>query len=170
VKLRSATAGTLGAVVLLGACASAEAEGFRFEFEYESEHDRRTHQRAHAVSLKPGWQFPADHLINMVEFLVEREQGAHRDADGSRERETKFFLRLRHNGKLAESVSYYIRGGVGRSLGDGRNFTYAYVEPGVNYEINERWEWSAGLRHTSMRSMARLASACASSSRARVSI
>ena len=143
---RTRTAARLGGILLVAVCASANAQGFRFEVEYESERDRRTHDRSHAVTLKPGWEFAADRLINMVEVLIEREQAAHRDADGSRERETKFFVRLRHSGKLAESLSYYIRGGVGRVFSDERDFTYGYAEPGLNYELDDRWEWRIAVR------------------------
>jgi hypothetical protein len=141
------TAAVLAGVLLFAASHPVKAAGFRFEAEYESERDRRTHERSHAVTLKPGWEFAHDRFINLVELLIEREQAAHRDAEGSRERETKFFLRLRHSGNLAQSLSYYVRGGVGRNLGTERDFTYAYVEPGLNYELTDRWEWKLAVRH-----------------------
>ena len=27
-----------------------------------------------------------------------------------------------------------------------RDFNYGYIEPGLNYELNERWEWTLGVR------------------------
>jgi hypothetical protein len=27
-----------------------------------------------------------------------------------------------------------------------RDFDYDYIEPGVDYELNERWEWTLGVR------------------------
>jgi hypothetical protein len=39
-----------------------------------------------------------------------------------------------------------VRGGIGRSSGSDQTFTYAYVEPGLKYELREKWEWLFGFR------------------------
>jgi hypothetical protein len=135
---------------LLGvcACASAYAEGPRLSLELETERDRRSGIRSYAVSAKPGWEFSRGSPINLVELLVERSEDAERDELGFRERETKLFLRIRHVGQLTAKATYYIRGGVGRNLNNERDFTYANVEPGLKYELTDRWEWSFGVRFT----------------------
>jgi hypothetical protein len=132
--------------IILLACSVAHAEGFRIGFEYELEKDRKTGARSDALALKPGWEFPKDSLINVVELLIDHSRDRNVDTDGFRERETKLFIRLRHNRRVTDDLAYYIRGGVGRSLNNDDDFSYAYVEAGLKYEISARWEWMAGLR------------------------
>jgi len=128
------------------ACASAYAEGPRLALELETEKDRRSGIRSYAVSAKPGWEFAPSSPINLVELLIERSEDSDRDELGFRERETKLFLRVRHSGSLTEHASYYIRGGIGCNFNNERDFTYANIEPGLKYELSERWEWTFGLR------------------------
>jgi hypothetical protein len=125
---------------------SAAAEGPRLGVEYDFEKDRRTGIRNHEVSLQPGWQFPASSPIDLIELLIERNRDARADDEGFRSRETKLFLRLRHTGELTRSAGYYVQGGAGRSFNNERNFWYAYVEPGLTFELSERWEWMFGIR------------------------
>jgi len=136
---------SLGLVILFAGGAAC-ADGARIGLEYESEKDKTTGMMNHAFTLKPGWEFPKDSLINVVELLIDRNQDASADSDGIRARETKLFLRLRHNRKFDESVGYFIRGGAGRSINNQQNFNYAYIEAGLKYEINDRWEWTVALR------------------------
>jgi len=130
------------------AYASAQAEGLRIGFEYESERDNKTEIMNDAITLKPGWEFAGDSLINLVELLIERNQDAIADSPGFRARETKLFLRFRHNRKFNDSIGCYIRGGVGRSINNQQNFNYAYIEPGLKYEFKERWEWTLAVRES----------------------
>lgn len=135
----------LGLVVLF-ACGAAHADGARIGLEYESEKDNRTGIMNDAVTVKPGWEFSEDGLINLVELLIDRNQDANADSNGLRTRETKLFVRLRHNRKFNESIGYYIRGGVGRSINNQQNFNYAYIEPGLKYKFDEKWEWTLAFR------------------------
>jgi hypothetical protein len=134
------------ALIALLAFSSAMAEGFRLGIEYEFEKDRRTGIRNHEVSLEPGWQFPKSSPIDLVELLIERNRDARADDEGFRARETKLFLRLRHTSELTRNSGYYVQGGVGRSFNNEKNFWYAYIEPGLTYELSERWEWMFGVR------------------------
>lgn len=134
------------ALVVLFACGAAHADGARIGLEYESEKDNKTGMMNDAVTVKPGWEFSEDSLINLVEFLIDRNQDANADNSGLRARETKLFVRLRHSRNFSESISYYIRGGVGRSINNQRNFNYAYIEPGLKYQFNEKWEWTLAFR------------------------
>jgi hypothetical protein len=134
------------AVIALPVFGSASAEGFRLGIEYELEKDRRTGIRNHEVSLEPGWQFPKSSPIDLIELLIERNRDARADDEGFRARETKLFLRLRHMGELTPNSSYYVQGGAGRSFNNEKNFWYAYIEPGLTYELTERWEWMLGVR------------------------
>ena len=131
---------------LLFACGAVHAAGARIGFEYERENDNRSGMSSNAFTVEPGWEFEKDSLINLVELTVERSQDAKADSDGFRERESKVFVRLRHNRMLNDNVGYYMRGGVGRSFNNERNFSYGYIEPGLKFEFNDRWEWMAGLR------------------------
>jgi hypothetical protein len=124
----------------------ATAEGLRLGVEYEFEKDRRSGIRNHEISLEPGWEFPKSSPIDLIELLIERNRDARADADGFRSRETKVFLRLRHTGELTRSSSYYVQGGAGRSFNNEKNFWYAYIEPGLTFELSERWEWMFGVR------------------------
>ncbi len=135
----------LGLVVLF-AYGAARADGARIGLEYESEKDNKTGMMNDAVTVKPGWEFSKDSLINLVEFLIDHNQDANADSSGLRARETKLFVRLRHNRNFNDSLAYYIRGGVGRSINNQKNFNYAYLEPGLKYELNERWEWTLAFR------------------------
>jgi hypothetical protein len=134
-----------GAVVLL-ACGAAHADGARIGLEYESEKDNKTGVMNGAVTVKPGWEFSEDSLINLVELLIERNQDAEPDSNGVRARETKLFVRLRYNRNFSEHIGYYIRGGVGRSFNNQQDFNYAYIEPGLKYKFNQKWEWILGVR------------------------
>ena len=126
--------------------ATASAEGPRIGVEVEREKDRDRGVASHGVTLQPGWQFANGSIIDRVELLIERSIDERADAGGEREHETKVFLRIRHSGKLTESFSYYLRGGVGRSFGSDERFNYAYIEPGLKYELGKGWEWTLGLR------------------------
>lgn len=134
------------ALVVMFASGAAHADGARIGLEYESEKDNRTGMMNDAVTVKPGWEFPADSLINLIEFLFDRNQDAGADSNGLRARETKLFVRLRHSGNFGENIGYYIRGGVGRSINNQQNFNYAYIEPGLKYQFNDKWEWTLALR------------------------
>jgi hypothetical protein len=133
-------------LVTLFACGVAHADGPRIGLEYESEKDNKTGMMNNAFTLKPGWEFPKDSPINLVELLIDRNQDANAASDGIRARETKLFVRLRHSRNLTDHIAYYIRGGVGRSINNQDNFSYAYIEAGLKYEINQRWEWTVALR------------------------
>jgi hypothetical protein len=133
-------------LLLLFACGAAHAAGARIGLEYEREKDNRSGMSSNALTVETGWEFEKESLINLVELSVERSRDAEADSTGFRECETKVFFRLRHNRMLNDSVGYYVRGGVGRSFNNERNFSYAYIEPGLKFEFNDRWEWTAGLR------------------------
>jgi hypothetical protein len=133
-------------LLALCACSCAQAEGPRLALELEAEKDRRSGIRSYAVSAKPGWEFPRSSPINLVELVIERSEDTERDELGFREKETKLFLRVRHGGNLTEHASYYIRGGIGRNFNNERDFTYANIEPGLKYDLSERWEWTFGVR------------------------
>jgi hypothetical protein len=135
----------LGLVVLF-AYGAAHADGARIGIEYESEKDHKTGMMNDAVTAEPGWEFSKDSLINLVELLIERNQDANADSNGLRARETNLFVRLRHYRKYNESLGYYIRGGVGRSINNQQNFNYAYIEPGLKYGFSEKWEWTLAFR------------------------
>lgn len=135
----------LGLVVLF-AYGAAHAGGARIGLEYESEKDNKTGMMNDAVTVKPGWEFSEDSLISLVELLIDRNEDANADRNGLRARETKLFVRLRHNRNVNKSIGYYIRGGVGRSINNQQNFNYAYIEPGLKYTFNEKWEWTLAFR------------------------
>lgn len=124
----------------------ARSEGPRVGIEVERERDRNRGVSSHGVTLQPGWQFANGSLIDRVELLIERGLDERADASGEREHETKLFLRMRHSGKITGSLTYYVRGGVGRSFGSDRTFSYAYAEPGLKYELGRGWEWTVGWR------------------------
>lgn len=126
--------------------AIAPAEGPRIEFEFEREKDRDRGVSNNAVTLKPGWDFAKGGIVDRVELLLEKSLDARADATGAREHETKVFLRVRHSGPLTDALTYYVRGGIGRSFGSDDSFTYAYVEPGLKLEFGESWEWLVGFR------------------------
>jgi hypothetical protein len=133
------------AAIVLSASASAHGEGFRLGVEYELEKDRGTGIRKHEVALQPGWEFE-NGPIDLVELLIERNRDARANDEGFRARETKLFLRLRHEGELAGRAGYYLQGGAGRSFNNEQNFWYAYIEPGLTFELGPRLEWMFGVR------------------------
>ena len=137
---------SLGLVAFLTCGGYVQAEGARLGIEYEWEKDRRSGIRNHAVTLKPGWEFAKDSPINLIELLIDRNEDASAETDGVRARETKLFLRLRHNRDFMENASYYVRGGVGHSFNKQRDFSYGYIEPGLKYQMSERWEWTFAAR------------------------
>src|SRR5690349_17052935 len=111
-------------------CGVAQAAGPLVGFEFESERNNNSGITNHAVDIVPGWEFPAENIINRVELLIERNQDNRAEADAALAKENKLFVRFRHDGEIADNLDYYIRGGVGRSYNNDRNFNFAYVEPG----------------------------------------
>jgi hypothetical protein len=134
------------AFLLLIPCASALAEGGRVGFELEFAKYDQTGVRNRAATVAPGWDFAAGSLISSVELLVEKNRDMAVDGDGVRASEDKLFLRLRHDGEIADRLDYYVRGGVGHSSNSVQDFRYAYVEPGVEYEFADRWSWAVAYR------------------------
>jgi len=128
------------------AWAPAWAAGPRIGLEYESEKDNNTGMLNHAITVIPGWEFAEDRLINSLELLIERNADVRADSDGIRARETKLFVRLRHNGELGGNLGYYVRGGAGRSYNNQRDFSYAYIEPGLEWRLSEQWPLTLALR------------------------
>ena len=124
------------------------AEGFLVGLEYESEKDNKSGISNHALTVIPGWEFPEANLINRVEVLFERNRDTAADSDGFRAKESKVFVRLRHDGELSEHFGYYVRGGMGRSYNNERDFNFAYVEPGLELKLNDKWEWVLAARET----------------------
>lgn len=133
-------------VIALLAVAGAHAEGPRIGFEYESEKDKKSGVMNDAVKLKPGWEFSPGSFINLVELLIDHNRDRRPDFEGFRARENKLFIRLRHGRAIGHTVSYYIRGGVGRSMNNHQDFSYGYVEAGLKLEMTRRWDWTAALR------------------------
>ena len=131
--------------VLLTASAAVHADGARIGLEFESEKNNETGITNHALTLAPGWQFPEENLISRVELLIERNRDVSAASDA---KETTLFLRIRHDGELTDSLGYYVRGGVGHSWNDERNFNFGYVEPGVEYKIGGGWELALAYRET----------------------
>jgi hypothetical protein len=132
--------------LLLFACGSLHAAGARIGLEYEHEKDNPSGVRNQAFTIKPGWEFSKDSFINLIELSVERNRDIDADSNGVRVRESKYFLRIRHNRSINDWLAYYVRGGVGRSITDQRKFRYAYIEPGLKYSFSEAWEWTAAIR------------------------
>ncbi|HUW50401.1 MAG TPA: hypothetical protein VMV75_05230 [Sulfuricella sp.] len=134
------------AFVLLAASAAVHADGGRIGLELESEKNNQTGITNHAVTLIPGWEFSEENFISRVELLVEKNRDMSADSDGVRAKENKLFLRIRHDGEFTDRIGYYVRGGVGRSSNNERNFNYAYVEPGVEYKFDKYWAWTVAYR------------------------
>lgn len=83
-------------LALFAICGVTHAAGARIGLEHEREEDTRCGMHSNAFTGEA-------------------------DSTGFRERETKVFVRLCRNRKLNDSVGYYVRGGVGRSLNNGRD-------------------------------------------------
>ncbi|HTE15312.1 MAG TPA: hypothetical protein VK642_09565 [Burkholderiales bacterium] len=132
--------------LLLFVCGVVHAAGARVGFEYEHEKDNNSGVKNQALTVIPGWEFSKDSLINLVELSIERNRDIDADNSGVRARESKFFVRIRHNRSINDGFAYYIQGGIGRSITDQRKFSYAYIEPGLKYNVSEAWEWTAAVR------------------------
>lgn len=136
------------AIALWLICGVARAEGPLVGLEFESEKDNRSGITNHAVDIVPGWEFSENSLISRVELLVEKNQDTRADADGVLAKENKLFVRIRHDGDFTDTLGYYIRGGVGRSFNNQRNFNFAYIEPGIEYKFTQKWAWLVAFRDT----------------------
>lgn len=115
--------------------------------EYESEKDRNSKITNQALSIIPGWNFAEDSPISRVELLIEHNRDDSAGAGGQVARENKLFVRLRHDGEVAENLDYFVRGGVGRAYNNShRDYSYAYVEPGLEFKFAPRWEFVLAYR------------------------
>ena len=126
--------------------ATAHAEGPRIALQIEREKNRESGVVSRGAGVEAGWQFASGSLIDRIELLIDRSIDRRADAGGEREHESSVFLRIRHSGKATESLTYYLLGGVGHNSGSEQSFNYAYVEPGLKYELGKRWEWTLGFR------------------------
>jgi len=129
-------------------CGLAQAAGPLIGLEYESERDNNSGITNQSVDVVPGWEFDEHSIISRIELLIDRNRDSRAGADGVLAKGNKLFLRLRHDGEITEKLDYYIRGGVGRSFNNQGSFNYAYVEPGIEYELAERLEWILAIRET----------------------
>ena len=133
-------------VALWAICGLAHAEGPLIGFEFEAERNNGSGIRNNAVDIVPGWEFSEKSPISRVELLIERNRDNRADGDGITAKENKLFVRIRHDGDINDSLGYYIRGGVGRSFNQERDFNFAYVEPGIEYKFAPRWGWTLAFR------------------------
>ena len=133
-------------LVLLLACEVAHATGPLIGVELESEKDNKSGRFNHALEVAPGWEFSDNSIISRVELLFERNEDTSADSAGVTAKENKVFLRIRRDGDFNDQWGYYVRGGVGRSFNNERNFNYAYIEPGLEYKITQRWAWTVAYR------------------------
>jgi hypothetical protein len=134
------------ALALLFVCGVAQAGGARIGLELESEKDNHSGFTNHAVTLIPGWEFSEESPISRVELLLEHNEDTKANSDGVTARENKFFIRVRHDGEFNERFGYYVRGGIGRSNNNERDYSFAYVEPGLEYKFGEHWAWTVAYR------------------------
>jgi hypothetical protein len=134
------------ALALSFVCGVARAAGPLVGLEFESEKNNKNGITNRAVDIIPGWEFSDKSFINRIELLIERNQDARAEDDGLLAKENKLFVRIRHDGDFSDTFGYYIRGGVGRSFNNEHNFNYAYVEPGLEYKLTEKWAWLAAVR------------------------
>lgn len=135
-------------IALAFICGAARAAGPLLGFEFESEKNNDNGITNHSVQLIPGWAFSEKSLISRVELLITRDQDTSGDANGVRAKENRLFVRIRHDGDISDTLGYYLRGGIGRSFNNQRNFNFAYVEPGVEYKFMHRWTWTVAFRET----------------------
>jgi hypothetical protein len=136
------------AIALWLVCSAARAAGPLLGLEFESEKNRNSGITNHAVDIVPGWEFSEESLISRVELLIDTNRDTSADADGFTAKENKLFLRLRHDGDFNDKLGYYIRGGVGRSFNNERDFNFAYIEPGIEYKLTQKWAWLLAVRET----------------------
>lgn len=136
------------AIVLWLYCSVARAAGPLVGLEFESEKNNDSGIINRAVDIVPGWEFAEDSFINRIELLIDRNQDATADDAGVLAKENKLFLRLRHDGDFSDTLGYYVRGGIGRSFNNQRSFNFAYIEPGIEYKLSQKWAWTVAVRET----------------------
>jgi len=129
-------------------CGVARAAGPLLGLELESEKNNKSGISNFAVEIAPGWKFAEGNLISRVELLIQKNRDDRAEDGGLVAKENKIFLRIRHDGDISESLEYYIRGGVGRSFNNERDFNYAYIEPGIEYKLPKNWAWILAIRET----------------------
>jgi hypothetical protein len=146
--MRLTTRLLLPSLVLAALPGAAYAQGFQIagEFEYLKYSDTGISNQA--FSVIPGWRFPDDRFLSRVELLLEGNQDSRAVPGGVRFTENKAFLRLRHSGDVTDKLGYYVRGGLGHSWNNERNFNYGYVEPALEYSFHEHLDGVIGYRQT----------------------
>jgi len=127
------------AIALWLVCGVVRAAGPLVGLEFESEKNNDSGITNHSVDIIPGWEFSEESIISRVELLIERNQDNRADADGVTAKENKLFLRLRRDGDFTDTLGYYVRGGIGRSFNSQGSFNYAYIEPGLEYKLAQKW-------------------------------
>ena len=136
------------AIALWLVCGVVRAAGPLVGLEFESEKNNDSGITNHSVDIIPGWEFSEESIVSRVELLIERNQDNRADANGVTAKENKLFVRLRRDGDFTDTLGYYVRGGIGRSFNSQGSFNYAYIEPGLEYKLAQKWAWTAAIRDT----------------------
>lgn len=129
----------------------------RMTFEYEQEKNTAEYGNTPntAVSVFPGIQWKETDpnrplgFITRAEFMIEGNQDHMKwgtQTVGGNTTETKYGIRLRTDGSFDKTWGYFVRGLVGQSFNNERNFSYWYLEPGLKTKLNDTWSWTTSYR------------------------
>lgn len=117
----------------------------RVTLEYEHEKNTAAYGSTPntAVSVFPGIQWKGDArplgFITRAELMLEGNQDHAKLGTGAtgNTTEVKMGVRLRSDGEIAGRWGYYVRGLVGQSWNNERNFSYWYVEPALKTDLGD---------------------------------
>ena len=117
----------------------------RITFEYESETNTAAYGSTPntAVSVFPGIQWKGDArplgFITRAELMLEGNQDHAKLGTGATDNttETKMGIRIRSDGDITGRWGYYVRGLIGQSWNNERNFSYWYIEPALKTDLGD---------------------------------
>jgi hypothetical protein len=132
----------------LGAASAQAQQSWQVAAEYENLKYQDSGIHNNAWSVIPGLRWSDDHFISRAELLLEANQDTQANNTGFRFHEQKVFMRLRHSGEITEDLGWYVRGGVGYSWNNERNYSYGYIEPALEYSFSPAFDGVMGYRHT----------------------
>lgn len=113
---------------------STESFAAEIAFEYEAEKEKATGVWSDTLYVMPKFEINQP-LADSVEILLGRSQ----DRSGENTTANTLGVRLRKNAELSNNLEGFARIAVAKSFSDRGDWSWAYVEPGIEYKLSHNW-------------------------------
>ncbi len=105
-------------------------------FEYEAEKEKATGVWSDTLYVMPKFDINQP-LVDSVEILLGRSQ----DRSGEKTTANTLGIRLRKNAELSDKFEGFARIAIAKSFSDAGDWSWAYIEPGIEYKLSHSWSF-----------------------------